>query len=493
MSDVASHSGKLIEARNPRSGALDFRFKAADPDEIATIIGGLRAAQPGWAALPTSARAAVLERWADAIEAARRPIIEALAADTGRWMLSEREVDGAAKNLRRWARMAPEILGERLETEAKPSVLIETVRYQNQFVPYPVAGFISPWNFPVTLSLIDAVPALMAGCAVIIKPSEVTSRFVAPLLETLKDVPELAEVVRFVLGDGATGAALIDAVDLICFTGSVSTGRKVAEAAARRFIPAFLELGGKDPVIVMASADIERATDAVLRGSVLNAGQVCLSIERVYVDRAIHDVFVARLVEKARAVTLNVQDIHEGDIGPMIFAHQADVVSAHLADAVARGARIECGGEMVRAGGVWCPPTVLTGVTHDMAIMREESFGPLLPVMAFDSLDEAVRLANDTSFGLSGSVIAGSLEEALPVASRINAGGISVNDCGLTYMTYEPEKTSFGMSGLGGSRMGPASVHRFLRKKALIMQTGAPQPIDAFSEAHAGWQRGEAA
>ncbi|WP_439534928.1 aldehyde dehydrogenase family protein, partial [Polymorphobacter sp.] len=452
----ADASRRTIEARNPRSGAVDCRFDAAGPADVTDAVAGLRAAQPAWAALPTSARAAALVRWAEAIEAGRLPIIEALAADTGRWLLSEREVDGAAKNLRRWARMAPEILGEHGGTEARASALIETVRYQNQFVPYPVAGFISPWNFPVTLSLIDAVPALAAGCAVIVKPSEVTSRFVAPLLATLAAVPELAGVVRFVLGDGATGAALIDAVDLICFTGSVPTGRKVAEAAARRFIPAFLELGGKDPVVVMASADIERATDAVLRGSVLNSGQVCLSIERVYVDRAIHDDFVARLVEKAKAVTLNVADIHDGDIGPMIFSRQADVVAAHLDDARVRGARIECGGALVQAGGVWCPPTVLTGVTHEMAIMREESFGPLLPVMAFDSLDEAVRLANDTSFGLSGSVIAGSIEEAMPVAYRINAGGVSVNDCGLTYMTYEPEKTSFGLSGLGGSRMGPA-------------------------------------
>lgn len=486
-------SETLIEARNPRTGIIDMRFPAAGPAEIAAAVGQLRAAQPDWAARPTSARAAALERWADAIEARRLALIEALAADTGRWMLSEREVDGAAKNLRRWARMAPDMLGEHLETEARDSVLIDTVRYQNQFVPYPVAGFISPWNFPITLSLIDAVPALAAGSAVIIKPSEITSRFVAPLLETLKDIPELAAVVRIVLGDGATGAALIEAVDLICFTGSVPTGRKVAEAAARRFIPAFLELGGKDPVIVLASADIEKATDAVLRGAVLNSGQVCLSIERVYVARPIHDAFVRRLVEKARAVTLNVADVHEGDIGPMIFARQAEVVAAHLADAVAKGARIECGGDLVRAGGVWCPATVLTGVSHDMEIMREESFGPLIPVMAFDTVDEAVRLANDTSFGLSGSVIAGTLDEALPVAARINAGGISVNDCGLTYMTYEPEKTSFGLSGLGGSRMGPASIHRFLRKKALIMQTGSPQPLDLFSEKRAGWVRGEAA
>jgi len=479
---MVSQTKTLIEARNAHNGRVDFTFEAAGAPDITKAVSELRVAQPAWAALTTSARAAVLGRWADAIEAMRVPIIEALAADTGRWYLSEAEVDGAAKNLRRWARMAPEILSETMQTEAQASVLIDTVRFQNQFVPYEVAGFISPWNFPITLSLIDAVPALAAGCAVIIKPSEVTSRFVAPLLETLKDIPELAGVVRFVLGDGGTGAALIEAVDMICFTGSVPTGRKVAEAAARRFIPASLELGGKDPVIVMASADLDRATDAVLRGAVLNAGQVCLSIERVYVDRAIYDEFVARLVAKARAVTLNTGDIQQGDMGPMIFVRQADVVAAHLADAVARGAKIECGGELVRAGGIWCPATVLTGVTHEMDIMREESFGPLIPVMAFDDINEAVRLANDTVFGLSGSVIAGTVAEALPVAAQINAGGISVNDCGLTSQTFEPEKTSFGLSGLGGSRMGPASIHRFLRKKAFIMQTGAPLKIGAFAE-----------
>lgn len=483
----------MIRARNPRSGRVDFEFTAASAADIADAASSLRQHQARWAARTTSERAAILLRWADAIEAMRSPIIAALAADTGRWFLSEREVDGAARNIRRWAALAVTILGETGRTDIRESALIDTVRYQNQFVPYALAGFISPWNFPVTLSLIDAVPALAAGCAVIIKPSEVTSRFVAPLQATLDAVPELAAVVRIALGDGATGAALIDAVDLICFTGSVPTGRRVAEAAARRFIPAFLELGGKDPVIVMASADLDRAADAVLRGSILNAGQVCLSIERVYVDATVHDAFVARLVDRARAVMLNLDDIHDGEIGPIIFDRQAAVIEAHIADAVARGARVETGGTLVRRGGIWCPPTVLTGVTHDMRVMREESFGPLLPVMAFDTLDAAVALANDTEFGLSGSVIAGSVEEALPVAARIDAGGISVNDCGLTYLTYEPEKTSFGVSGLGGSRMGPASIQRFLRKKALIMQTAAPQPITAFGEALTGRSPGKAA
>ncbi|MFZ4111485.1 MAG: aldehyde dehydrogenase family protein, partial [Polymorphobacter sp.] len=324
----------MILARNPRTGAVDFRFEPTSASSLADTAARLRANQPAWAARPVAERAAIMLRWADTIEAMRLPIIEALSADTGRGFLSEREVDGAARNIRRWATMASDILGATNRTEIKDSILINTVRYQNQFVPYQLAGFISPWNFPVTLSLIDAVPALAAGCAVIIKPSEVTSRFVAPLVEAIAAVPELAEVVAFVVGDGAAGECLIDAVDLICFTGSVPTGRKVAETAARRFIPAFLELGGKDPVIVMASADLDRATDAVLRGSVLNSGQVCLSIERVYVDAQIHDPFVALLARKASAVTLNIADLLDGDIGPMIFDRQADIVEAHIADAI---------------------------------------------------------------------------------------------------------------------------------------------------------------
>lgn len=472
-----------IRAVNCRTGEVDFTFTPATEADVAAEAARLRAGQAAWSALGLDGRAAALARWADAISAARLEIIAALAADTGRWYLSEREVDGAANNIRRWARLAPETFTPDMTTDERQSALIGTVSYQNQFVAYPLAGFISPWNFPVTLSLIDAAPALAAGCAVLIKPSEVTSRFVAPFLKTLDAVPELKAVVGLVTGAGETGKAVIEQVDLICFTGSVATGRGVAEAAARRFIPAFLELGGKDPLVVLEGAELEQATDAALRGSVLNTGQVCLSIERIYVHRSLYAAFVERLVDKARAVSLNHPDIHSGHIGPLIFHRQADVIAAHLRDALAKGAKIACGGEILtHGGGRWCPATVLVDVTHDMEIMTEETFGPIMPVMAFDTADEAVALANDTSFGLSAAVIGPDAEQAKAVALRINAGGLSINDCGLTYMTYEPEKTSFGYSGLGGSRMGPASIQRFLRKKALIVQNGAPQSINSFGE-----------
>jgi acyl-CoA reductase-like NAD-dependent aldehyde dehydrogenase len=378
---------------------------------------------------------------------------------------------GAIRNIRRWSREAPGLL----QTGEQDSRLLPTVRLAGGLVPYSLVGVISPWNFPVTLSLIDAVPALAAGCSVLIKPSEVTPRFIAPLRETLQAVPELAAVVGLVTGDGATGAALVDVVDAVCFTGSVPNGRKVAEAAARRFIPAFLELGGKDAAIVLEGADLDRATDAVLRAACMATGQACLSIERIYVARAVFDEFVSRLVDKARAIGINHPDIATGQLGPLIFGRQADIIDAQLDDALAKGARILCGGKTENlGGGRWCRATVVVDVNHDMQLMTEETFGPIMPVMPFDDVEQAVALANDSTFGLSAAVFAATLDAARAVAARLNAGGISLNDAGLTYQTYEAEKNSFGYSGLGGSRMGPGSILRFVRKQAYLLQTGAP-------------------
>jgi acyl-CoA reductase-like NAD-dependent aldehyde dehydrogenase len=463
--------GRRIAVHDPRTGAVDLHIEAATAGELAAQALALRAAQPAWRAQGAAGRAAALARWADAFEASQDTVIAALSRDTGRLAVARGEVLGAIRNIRRWSREAPELL----QTGERDSKLLPTVRLAAGVVPYPLVGVISPWNFPVTLSLIDAVPALAAGCAVLIKPSEVTPRFVEPLRATLQAVPELAAVVGFVLGDGATGAALVDCVDAVCFTGSVPNGRKVAEAAARRFIPAFLELGGKDAAIVLEGADLERASDAVLRAACMATGQACLSIERVYVARAAFADFARLLVEKARAVGINYPDIGSGQLGPLIFARQADVIDAQLDDALARGARILCGGKTENlGGGRWCRATVVVDVDHGMQLMTEETFGPIIPVMPFDHVDEAVALANDSSFGLSAAVFAATLDEARAVAARLNAGGISLNDAGLTYQTYEAEKNSFGYSGLGGSRMGPGSILRFVRKQAYLMQTGAP-------------------
>jgi succinate-semialdehyde dehydrogenase/glutarate-semialdehyde dehydrogenase len=304
-------------------------------------------------------------------------------------------------------------------------------------------------------------------------------------MESIARHPELAAVLAFVTGDGETGAALIDQVDALCFTGSVATGRKVAEACARNFIPAFLELGGKDPAIVLPGADPDRAAAIILRASVQATGQACQSLERVYVHESLEKPFLERLVARAEAVELNWPDIHRGHIGPLIFAKQADIIAAHLKDAVEQGARILTGGVIERhGGGCWLRPTVVTGVNHRMQLLTEETFGPVIPVMTYADVDEAVRLANDSRYGLSGAVI-GPEAEALAVAARLDVGAVSINDGGLTTEVYDAEKNAFKFSGMGASRMGPSGLLRFLRKRALLLQRGQPREISALEESTA--------
>jgi acyl-CoA reductase-like NAD-dependent aldehyde dehydrogenase len=253
----------------------------------------------------------------------------------------------------------------------------------------------------------------------------------------------------------------------------------VAVACAERLIPCFLELGGKDPAIVTADADIDRATTAILRGGVYATGQVCYSVERVYVHESIHDRFVDALVSKAQQVRLNDKDPLDGHIGPFIFVRQPQIVESHLKDALAKGAKVLTGGITESlGGGLYMRPTVVTEVNHTMLLMRDETFGPILPIMRYRTIEEAVALANDTDFGLTASVIAGSEEEGMRIAAQVNAGSVFVQDTFLTFAKLRKVGThSFGVSGLGGSRTGPDSIMRFLRRKAILSNHGAPASI----------------
>lgn len=465
---------RSIEVRNPRTGQNDYRIVAADAAAIAAEAMRLRRAQPAWEAAGVEARIAVLQRFASAVEAEEAAILAALVADTGRYGTSFGEIKGLVALIRGWATRATPLL---LDT-ARESSTIPGVRLTGTARAYPLAGFITPWNLPLMLSLIDALPALLAGCAALIKPSEVTPRFIGPLMRAIAQVPELAAVLAYAEGDGATGAALVDAVDIVVFTGSVPTGRKVAAQAAARFIPAILEMGGKDPAIVLPSAEMDRAVTACLRGATYDTGQHCLSIERIYVPRSMFAEFVARLVEKAKQVELTFPDIRQGHIGPFIFARQAEIVQAQIDSASNEGATVRCGGKIEHlGGGVYLRPTVITNVTHAMAIMREETFGPVLPVMAYDTVEEAIALANDTEFGLSAAVI-GDGAEAQAVARRLNCGAVTINDSCLTGATFQDlSKNSHGLSGMGGSRMGESALTRFLRRQVLINQTGAARDL----------------
>jgi succinate-semialdehyde dehydrogenase / glutarate-semialdehyde dehydrogenase len=462
-----------ISVRNPRTGKIDYWLKPPTTAQLAEKCTHLREAQINWQQQGLERRIEALQQWKQAVLAQKDQLIQALVNDTGRLSVSILEVDSFINSIDRWCQQAPNLL-----LEQKKDTAIPFIRLQSQLVPYQLVGVISPWNFPLLLSTIDTIPALLAGCAVIVKPSEIASRFTKPLLETIASVPELRDVLTYIEGAGETGANLIESVDLVCFTGSVATGKKVAEAAAKRFIPAFLELGGKDPAIVVKSADIELATSAILWGSVVNTGQSCLSIERIYVQESIFDNFAQKLTAKAKRLQLAYPSLESGEIGPIIAKRQADIIAEHLRDAFEKGAMVHCGGSIEElGGGLWCRPTVLTRVNHAMKVMTEETFAPIMPVMSFATIEEAIGLANDSIYGLSAAVFAGGEEEAIAIANQIDAGAISINDCALTALIYEGEKNSFKYSGMGGSRMGAAALKRFMRKKALLIKTQSiPDP-----------------
>ena len=469
-----------LPVRNPRTGEWDHEIPVTSPEDIASITTALRAAQAQWVAMGASGRAACLNRFADAVMAEVGPLGQALSVDTGRSTFAHFEAMKSVELIRMWAERAGPILGELVG--AGQSGQVPAVHYQHRLIPYQVVAVISPWNVPLLLAMIDSLAALSAGCSVLLKPSEVTPRFIEPLQRALDAVPELAAVLRIVTGGPETGKAMIEQVDAVCFTGSVKTGRQVSQQAAACFIPAFLELGGKDPAIVLPDADIPLAARAIIRSAIGMTGQACQSLERIYCHESIAEPLTEELLAQLKVLSLTCTEDGAGDIAPLIFERQVETIQAQVDDALEKGATCLLGGEPVQAGGIWYPPTLLTNVTHDMLIMQEETFGPVIPVVIYSDVEEAVALANDSTFGLSAAVFSADADAAKAVAERLQVGAISINDASLTGIVNDVEKNSFRFSGMGGSRMGPAGLTRFLRKRALLIQTGEPAAVQLFSD-----------
>ncbi len=464
-----------MNTRNPQTGQYDYQLAEDSQDSIQTHYLTLKANQSDWNTKGITYRISIIKDWFNELIKAKEAIIRSLAVDTARQKVSEIEFDACIGLIQGWCYKAPILLTPELR---RPSVVFPPVHIEQQWIPYQVVGVISPWNFPMLLALIDAVPALIAGSSVLLKPSEVTPRFMDPLEQTIKNITDLANVFKIIRGGANAGKAVVNTADIICFTGSVETGRSIALRSSERFIPAFLELGGKDPAIVLKDAALAQTTDAVLRSCAGATGQACQSLERIYVDGSIYDDFVNLLIDKANKVQFITKDNENGDIGPLIFEKQAQKIQQQIEDAKAQGAIIKTGGEILNIdGGLFCAPTVLLNVDHGMSVMKEETFGPLIPIMSFESEEEAIKMANDSEFGLSASVFSKNTEHAIEVAGKIDAGGISINDASLTNKVFDAEKNSFKHSGLYGSRMGDAGFTRFFRKKALLIQTENPETI----------------
>jgi acyl-CoA reductase-like NAD-dependent aldehyde dehydrogenase len=371
----------VLEVRNPATGEVIGRVPELGPDAVAELVARARAAQPAWEALGFEGRARVLrraQRWC--AENAER-VAATIVAETGKAHEDALfvELGYTATALGFWAKRARRYLADERVRSWVP--FVQGKRLVLRHAPLGVVGVIGPWNYPLLNNVGDALPALMAGNAVVLKPSEhtpLTSLLVADALRAC-GLPE--DVLAIATGRGPTGEALVDAVDMVMLTGSTDTGRKVAERAARRLIPVSLELGGKDPLIVLADADLERAANLAVYGAMQNAGQACIAVERVYVEAPVHDAFVARVHEKVRALRQGDPAGGAGtvDVGAVTCPPQADLVEAHVRDATARGARVLVGGERRDGGGTFYAPTVLVDVDHSMRAMTEETFGPTPP------------------------------------------------------------------------------------------------------------------
>jgi succinate-semialdehyde dehydrogenase / glutarate-semialdehyde dehydrogenase len=456
-----------IPVRNPRSGDFDYEFVPPSREELKYLCQNLREGQKNWQSQGLEHRIEALQAWKSEMLTRHNDLVDALTLDTGRKAESILEAELLSSSIDRWCGLARDFFAEKVHKKSA----IPFIEIHQELTPFGLVGVISPWNFPLLLSIIDAIPALLAGSAVVVKPSEITPRFIAVIQDSIDAVPDLAKAFAYVAGAGETGSHLLGEVDLVCFTGSVATGKKVYSACAERFIPCFLELGGKDPALVFAGADLDRAATAILWGSVVNCGHSCLSIERVYVQANVFEAFLKLITEKAEAVKLAYPGVNDGQIGPVISDRQVTIIDEHLRDALDQGAVLHTGNPACQQlGGAWyCRPTVLSNVAQNAKIIQEETFGPIIPIIPFQDEAEAIALANGTQFGLSAAVFAETWQEAERIGQHIEAGAISINDCALTAIVHEGEKQSFKFSGIGGTRMGPGAIKRFMRQKAFII------------------------
>ncbi|MCA1594391.1 MAG: aldehyde dehydrogenase family protein [Acidobacteria bacterium] len=451
--DSTTEAAREIVSRDPATGEEVGRVPVRSPEEVERAVERARAAQKSWGALSFRERGGCVLRAREIVLREMEEIAELISIETGKPIAEavSMEITPTLDLMQYFARRAARLL----KPEKLDIGLYRLLGRSSRIVyrPLGVVGIISPWNFPWAIPLGEVVLALMAGNAVVLKPSELTPLVGLKIggVFTRAGLPE--GVLEIVTGDGSTGQSLtVAGVNKIMFTGSVATGRRVAEAAARTLTPVVLELGGKDPMIVFDDADINAAAGAAVWGAFANAGQACASVERCYVHERIATDFISRVVERAKALKQNVGTREGTDIGAMSSERQLRVVEEHVGDAVARGARVLAGGRRAEGfseGGAFYEPTVLTGVDHTMTVMREETFGPVLPLMTFATEDEAVRLANDSPFGLTASVWTRDIRRGERVASQIEAGTVMVNEVLYTHGIAQTPWGGVKQSGIG--------------------------------------------
>jgi acyl-CoA reductase-like NAD-dependent aldehyde dehydrogenase len=444
---------RTVDSVNPVTNDVVERFAPFNPAKLPRIFSGARAAQRDWAETPIKQRCLVIAHLRNAVYELREQIAATISRETGKPRVEAifaeilvvlDTADFLSRRAARWLKR--ERVGHHNLAMKAKSAWIE-------YHPHGVVAIISPWNYPFAIPMTQLIYALVAGNAVVLKPSEITPACGALVEKLAARAAIPAGLVNVLEGRGDLGAAIIDTdPDKVFFTGSVATGTKIAQACATKLIPSVLELGGKDPMIVLADADLEVASSAAVWGGFMNCGETCISVERIYVERTVADRFTELCVEKTKKLRLGAPDTEETEVGPMIQSAQLEKVEAQLRDAVTRGARVLTGGvRRPDLGANFIEPAVLTNVDHSMSLMREETFGPVIAIRAVSTIDEAVTLANDSPYSLAASVWTGDAKRGAAIASRLNAGAVMVNDVASYYGISEAPHGGVGASGWGHS------------------------------------------
>jgi acyl-CoA reductase-like NAD-dependent aldehyde dehydrogenase len=469
QSNGAAHAPTTIPVHNPATGEVIADVPKLSAEQVAAAAERGRRAQPAWEAAGFARRGDVLYALRYWVMQNRERILDSIVAENGKTredaMLAE--IWYLCDALGFWAKNAEKYLADERVSTHSPLLLGKKVlvRYR----PHELVGVIGPWNYPLTNGFADTLPALMAGCSVLLKPSEVTPLATLLMEEGLHEAGLPANVLQILTGDGETGRAVIDNVDMIMFTGSTATGKKVMMRAAERLLPVALELGGKDPMIVCSDADVERAANVAVQWAMSNSGQICISVERVYVEEPVYDDFVNRVVAKTRALRQGPPGAPgQIDIGAVTFPPQMDKIEDHVRDAVDKGAQVLVGGKRRSGAGQFFEPTVMTGVDHTMKVMTDETFGPILPVMKVRDAEEAIRLANDTSYGLNSSVFTRDAAKGERIARRLTAGSACVNDALMNYLAQEAPFGGTRQSGLG-ARHGREGIRKYCARQTILV------------------------
>lgn len=465
----SSGDGPVVEVRNPADGSVVGVVPDMPADQVSGLARELRSAQPAWEALGPQGRAVYLRRWLDWIVDNQDRILGLVHREAGKsWGDAQIELLVCMEVINYYAKHGAKFLADETRRPHGPASATKGLRIR--YRPYGLVGVITPWNYPLGMPMLDVPQALMAGAAVLTKPSEETPLGWAEVVRGWEEIGA-PPVLACVTGRGDTGRALVDVVDMVQFTGSTKTGRQVGIRCAERLIPVSLELGGKDAMVVLSDAPLERTVRGAIWAGLFNSGQSCVSVERIYVEDSVYDEFTLRLVDEVNKLRQGHDSpgSFSAEIGALANEAQMAIVERHVADAVSRGARVLTGGKRAERG-LFYPPTVLVDVDHTMACMQEETFGPLLPIMRVSSEDEAISLANDTEYGLGASVWTTNKRRGERVAKRIEAGGVNVNNAMMHVFQFPLPMGGWKQSGLGHRMGGADGIRKYCRAQAVVSE-----------------------